>query len=72
MSKLAKQTVDLGVEAPKGSKIRRDPPPAAEARTILRFRDDNDQRAVILGMVAFAFALFVIFLNFSDYLNDYF
>ena len=71
MSKLSKPTVDLKAEE-KVSKIRRDPVPAAPARKAVTYRDDNEKRTVLVGIAFFSLALFIIFLNLSDYTNDYF
>ena len=67
MSKLKKATVALGgSEAPRGSKIRRDPPIAAK-KTVVRHRSDNDRRIVIVGITAFGLAIFIIIMGFSSY-----
>ncbi len=72
MNNNAKPTVDLGPDAPKGSRIRRDPPPPPSKDTIVRFRSEHEQVTVIAGVVFFALAMFIIIVNFSDYLNRYF
>ena len=60
-----KQSVNLagGVRV---SRIRRDPPPVAK-KASEREQDDRDETAVIVGVIAFALAIFVIILAFSSY-----
>lgn len=60
--KAAKPTVDL--KAGSVSRIRRDPPPPAK-KTIVPDRDQSDQQVIMIGVVAFAVALFVIILGIS-------
>lgn len=72
MSKLSKQTVDLATGDVRVSKIRRDPVHAAPAKKVVTYRDENEKRTVLMGIAFFSFALFIIFLNLSDYTNDYF
>jgi len=70
MSKLKKATVALGgSEAPRGSKIRRDPPLASAKKTVVRHRSESDRRIVVVGITAFALALFIIIMGFSSYYN---
>ena len=75
MSKPGKQTVDLatgGGAAPRVSRIRRDPVPASKAKKAVTYRDDDEKRTVLTGIAFFSIALFIIFLQFSDFTNDYF
>ena len=58
-----KQSVDLAAGSVPGSRIRRDPPPAVK-ELVVRDRDGRDQRTVVIGVVAFALALFVITVGF--------
>lgn len=69
MSKPRKATVALGgSEAPRGSKIRRDPPVTAK-KTVVRHRSESDRRIVVVGITAFALAIFIIIMGFSSYYN---
>ena len=54
-----KQSVDLSAPGVRGSRIRRDPPPALKEISI-RDRDERNQRIVVIGVVAFAVAFFII------------
>ena len=63
--KTGKQSVDLAAKGAPGSRIRRDPPPAVK-ELVIRDRDERDQRIVIIGVVSFALALFVIAVGFSS------
>lgn len=72
MSKLSKQTVDLATGEVRVSKIRRDPVPMAPERKAVTYRDENEKRTVLMGIAFFSVALFIIFLNFSDYTDKYF
>ena len=60
-----KQTVDLTAPAVRGSRIRRDPPPAVKEISIQE-RNERDQRMTVIGVVTFALALFVIAIGFSS------
>jgi hypothetical protein len=57
-----KQSVDLASAVP-GSRIRRDPPPAVK-ELVVRDREGRDQQIVVIGVVAFALALFIIIVGF--------
>ena len=61
-----KQSVNLASPGAPGSRIRRDPPPAVK-EIVVRDRDENDRRMVVIGIVTFALALFVIVLGFSSF-----
>lgn len=60
-----KQSVDLASAAPRASRIRRDPPPAAKE---VEYRDpeERDRQDVILGIIVFTLALVVILIGFSS------
>ena len=64
-----KQPVNLassGSARPRGSRIRRDPPPAVKEKVVLD-PEERDQWAVVVGVLAFALAIFVLVLAFSSY-----
>jgi fatty acid desaturase len=62
----AKQTVDLASTGPRVSKIRRDPPPKLKEIEI-RDPKERDRSDVIVGVIVFALALFVIVLAAASY-----
>ena len=60
-----KKSVKL--DAPvRGSRIRRDPPPVAK-KVAERDPEEDEQWIVIVGVVAFALAIFVIVLAFGSF-----
>ena len=61
-----KQTVNLASGEVRVSKIRRDPPPAVKPKA-LRHPDEVNRSAVIVGVLAFALAIFVIILAVGSY-----
>lgn len=61
-----KQSVDLASPAVRGSRIRRDPPPKVKEAIVLD-PEDRDRREVVLGVVIFALALFVIVAAVASY-----
>ena len=61
-----KQAVDLGSTAPRASKIRRDPPPKLK-QIELRDPKELERRDAVIGVLAFAFAIFVIVLAVASY-----
>ena len=67
-----KQTVSLasaglsGSKSVRGSKIRRDPPPLAKDIAVPD-PDQRDARTVILGILTFTLALFVILIGVASY-----
>lgn len=61
-----KQAVDLGSAKPRVSKIRRDPPPVVK-QLELRDPKDVERRDAIIGVLAFALAIFVIVLAIGGY-----
>ena len=63
--KTGKQSVKLGAPV-RVSRIRRDPPPIAK-KIIERDPDERDTRVVVIGVVAFAVAIFVLTVAFSAY-----
>ena len=60
-----KQSVNLTAPV-RVSRIRRDPPPVVK-KTIVRDPDERDIRAGVIGVIAFALAIFAITLGFSIY-----
>ena len=66
----AKQSVNLASHlaspGPRVSRIRRDPPPAVKEKIVLN-PEERDQWEVIVGVLTFALAIFVITLAFGSY-----
>ena len=72
----AKQSVNLASnlasprsptsQAPRPSRIRRDPPPAVKAKVVVD-PEERDQWTVIVGILTFALAFFVIIIAFGSY-----
>ena len=60
-----KKSVNLAAPV-RVSRIRRDPPPIAK-KIVERDPDERDARVVVIGVVAFALAIFIITLGFSAY-----
>jgi hypothetical protein len=58
-----KQSVNLAAGGVRVSKIRRDPPPAVK-ELVVPDRDGRDARIVVIGIAAFALALFIIVIGF--------
>ena len=58
--KTGKQSVDLASSGPRVSRIRRDPPPKVKEKEV--HPDEVDRRDVVVGVLAFALAIFVIIL----------
>lgn len=63
--KTGKKSVDLAAPSAPGSRIRRDPPPAVK-ELVVRDPHERDTRMVVIGVVTFALALFVILIGFSN------
>lgn len=63
--KTGKSSVNLATDGPRVSRIRRDPPPKVVVKEI--DIDEVDRRDMVIGVVAFALALFVIILAVSAY-----
>lgn len=66
---MTKQSVNLASGPVRVSRIRRDPPPVAKKAADERQRDPDRSEAqiVILGILNFEIALFIIILGFSNY-----
>lgn len=60
-----KQCVDLASAGPRVSRIRRDPPPVVKEKVV--DLDERDRSAVVVGVLAFALAIFVVILAFGSY-----
>jgi len=63
--KTGKQAVDLAAPGARPSRIRRDPPPVVKEIAVPD-PDERDARMVVIGIVTFALALFVIAIGFSS------
>jgi hypothetical protein len=65
-----KQSVNLASNlvssGPRPSRIRRDPPPVVHAEVVVD-AEEREQWAVIVGILAFALAIFVIVIAFGSY-----
>ena len=62
----AKKSVNLAAGEVRVSKIRRDPPPKIKEIPV-RDADERDREDVLIGIVAFALAIFVIMLAVASY-----
>ncbi len=62
----AKPSVNLASPGPRQSRIRRDPPPVVKAKVVLD-PEERDQWAMIVGILTFALAIFVIVIAFGSY-----
>ena len=63
-----KQSVSLASAGPRGSKIRRDPPPIAKEIAVAD-PDKRDARTVVLGILTFTLVLLVIAIGVSSFLG---
>lgn len=61
----AKQPVDLAAGSARPSRIRRDPPPRTDKKTVVPDRDERDQWTVTIGVLAFTLAIVAIIAGFS-------
>ena len=59
-----KKSVDLAAPAIRVSRIRRDPPPPVKIVTAAEIRE-RDANHIVIGVIAFALALFVILVGFG-------
>ena len=62
----AKQSVNLASPGSRESRIRRDPPPVVDKKVVLD-PDEREQWAVVVGILTFALAIFVIIIAFGSY-----
>ena len=60
-----KQSVNLAAPV-RASRIRRDPPPVAK-KVDVQDLEERDERTVIVGVIAFALAIFVIVFGVGSY-----
>ncbi len=60
----SKKGVDLSAPMPRVSRIRRDPPPPVKEVTAAEI-SERDARDIVIGIITFALALFVILIGFS-------
>ena len=71
MSKIAatrKPTVGLTPDAPKPSRIRRDPPPPEKPSQLRSYgSSEREQWVVTIGVLLFALAIFIITFGVSEY-----
>lgn len=63
--KSGKQSVKLGAPV-RVSKIRRDPPPVVK-KVEVRDPEERDTQMVVIGVIGFALALFLVVIGFSNY-----
>ncbi len=61
-----KQSVNLASPRSGGSRIRRDPPPVVKAKVVLD-PEEREQWTVVVGVLTFALAIFVIIFAFGSY-----
>lgn len=61
-----KRSVDLKAPGVRVSRIRRDPPPKPVKEMSISERDERNQRMVVIGVLAFAAAFFIIIIGFSS------
>ena len=64
--KTGKQSVDLASREARPSKIRRDPPPKVK-ELVIRDPRELERRDVVIGVLVFALAIFVIILAAGSY-----
>ena len=70
-----KQPVDLpssptpgrSSSGPRVSRIRRDPPPAVKEKIAVLDSEEREQWALIIGVLTFALAIFIIIIGFASY-----
>ncbi len=61
-----KKTVDMATPVLRVSRIRRDPPPPVKEVTPAEI-EERDTRHILIGVLAFALALFVILIGVSNF-----
>ena len=64
-------TVELSPDAPRPSRIRRDPPPqpAALRQTVLPDVAEREARTVVIGVMLFGVAIAIIIIAVGNYLG---
>ncbi len=60
-----KKSVDLATPVPRVSRIRRDPPPPVKVVSVVEIKE-REARTVVIGIIAFALALFIIMIAVSN------
>lgn len=60
-----KKSVDMAAPVVRVSRIRRDPPPPAKEVSAADIKE-REARTIVIGIIAFALALFVILIGFSN------
>ena len=60
-----KKTVDMAAPVVRVSRIRRDPPPPVK-KVSVRDIKEREAHTIVIGITAFALALFIIALGFSS------
>ena len=63
--KTGKKSVNMAAPV-RVSRIRRDPPPIAK-KVVERDPDERDARTVVIGVIAFGLAIFIIMIGVSSY-----
>jgi hypothetical protein len=63
-----KKTVDLAAPRVRASRIRRDPPPKVKEIS-LEERNERDRRNSVIGIIAFALAIFIITLGVASWIG---
>ena len=63
-----KPSVDLAADAPRASRIRKEPPPLEKPKTLRSFYSPEQEGWVVgIGVVLFAVAIFIISIGISEY-----
>ena len=63
-----KASVGLSPDAPKPSRIRREPPPLEKPKELRSYgSSEREQWVVVIGVALFALAIFVISIGISEY-----
>ena len=63
-----KSTVELAKDAPRASRIRKEPPPLEKPKTLRSFyTPEQEGWVVVIGVILFGLAIFVISIGISEY-----
>lgn len=62
----SKRTVDLSAPVVRGSRIRRNPPPAAKKEPVID-REDREKLSATFGVIAIALAIVAVILGIGIY-----
>jgi hypothetical protein len=69
-SNIRRQGVELGSDAARPSRIRRDPVPVANPKKAVdAYPSEREAWVVVIGVVLFALAITVVTVGFSNYIN---